>query len=251
MREYLKSGYCVLLCVALAGCGYFDLRPSKTDSASSDASQSGSSASNQDTGLQPDTRPLATTQVYDCNGFEFITRVGPGEMALWLPDKYVVLPQVRSASGALYEEGDISFWSKGDDVMLTIGPQQYMNCQLQPQRAPWEDARRRGVVFRGVGHATGIEPGWQLEISRERQLLFASDYGMQRIVITNPGEKQQGTTRIFQGRSDAHTLSAEIRDHECVDSENAEVLPAEVVVTLDATPYRGCGQYLAYPWQDD
>ena len=35
--------------------------------------------------FHPDERPLAKTLVYDCNGFEFVTRLGPGEMALWLP----------------------------------------------------------------------------------------------------------------------------------------------------------------------
>jgi membrane-bound inhibitor of C-type lysozyme/uncharacterized membrane protein len=243
MRRCWKWLYCAMICVTLPACGAFDLRHVFSDQDEKESA-----------GFQPEERPLATTLVYDCDGFEFVARLGAGEMALWLPDQYVVLSQARSASGTLYEEGDISFWSKGDDAMLTIGAQQYLNCQLQPRRAPWEDARRRGVVFRAVGNAvvedSETAPGWQLEISRERQLLFATDYGMQRIVVQDSGGQQDNATGVYEGRTDAHTLKVDIRNQECVDSLNAEVLPAQVVVTLDATAYRGCGRYLAYPWQD-
>ena len=90
-----------------------------------------------------DQRLLPRTLVYDCSGFEFVTRVGPGEMALWLPGRYLVLSQVRSASGSKYQEGDIVFWSKGDNAMLQLGDVEYPQCRLQPERAPWADARRR------------------------------------------------------------------------------------------------------------
>ena len=38
-----------------------------------------------------DSRPLGKTLVYECLGTEFIARVGPGEMAIWLDDRYLVL----------------------------------------------------------------------------------------------------------------------------------------------------------------
>ena len=111
------------------------------------------SLSADDTSFATEERPLATTLVYSCGDYEFIARLGAGEMALWLEDRYVVLSQVRSASGTLYKEGDISFWSKGSEAMLTVADQIYQNCHLRPERAPWEDARRRGVDFRGAGSA--------------------------------------------------------------------------------------------------
>jgi putative lipoprotein len=233
----MRGLFCVLICLSLPGCGGFgffhEAQPSEH------------------TGYEPEQHPLGTTFVYDCGGYEFIARFGPGEVALWLPEQYVVLPQARSASGTLYEEGDTSFWSKGEDVMVTFGTQQYLNCQVQPQRAAWEDARRRGVVFRAVGNAAGKDPGWQLEINRNQQMLFATDYGMQRIVVENRGEKPTEVTHRFQGSSDSHTLRVEIRDGDCEDTVNKEILPAAAVVTLDATRYQGCGRYLAYPWQDE
>lgn len=196
------------------------------------------------TEFAPEDQPLATTLVYDCNGYDFIARFGPGEVALWLTDKYLVLPSVRSASGALYEEGDVSLWSKGDEAMLTVGEQMYQNCQLQPQRVPWEDARRRGVDFR----ATGNEPGWHLEIQRGRQLLFVFDYGMQRVLVPDPAEASTGSTRSFSGMSNARELQVQIVDQVCVDTMSGESFPAQVVVTFENTRYEGCGQSLDYPW---
>lgn len=234
-------GWCgALLVLALSACSVFDLRHPLADD---------------DARAQSDARPPASTLVYDCNGLEVVARLGAGAMAVWLPERYVVLPQVRSASGTLYEDGDVSFWSKGDDAMLTVGSQQYLNCQLQPQRAPWEDARRRGVAFRAVGAAvvsdTQTHPGWLLEISRERQLLFAGDFGMQRIVVQDQGEPAPGATHSYQGESGAHTLRVAIRDQECVDAGSGEVLPSAVTVTVDGAVYTGCGRFLAYPWQDE
>lgn len=197
-------------------------------------------------GFERDDRPLATTFVYDCNGYEFVARLGPGEMALWLEDRYVVLSQVRSASGALYEEGDTSFWIKGEEAMLTIGQQSYLNCQLMPARVPWEDARRRGVDFR----AQGNEPGWSLEIKRGRQLLFVADYGALRVLVPDPGEVLSGDMRVYAGGTAASALRVEIEEVPCADTMSGDTFPASVVVTLDNTAYSGCGESLDYPWYD-
>ncbi|MEZ5571645.1 MAG: MliC family protein [Halioglobus sp.] len=223
--------YAVLLCIPLAACGGTDARQA--------ASKAGAA-------YQSEALPLATTLVYDCNGFDFIARLGPGEMAVWLPDQYVVLSQVRSASGTTYEEGDITFWRDGENAMLTIADAQYLNCQLQPQRVPWEDARRRGVAFRAIGN----EPGWYIEVRSNHDMLFVSDFGMQRVVIPSQGEERAGDVRVFQGNSDVHTLRLEILEQRCADTMSGEVFPNNAVVTFDSIRYQGCGQFLDYPWQE-
>ncbi len=222
---------CLLLCLSLAGCG---------------AGNAVREVPSQPGDFNPDARPLAKTFVYDCNGYEFIARLGPGEMALWLPDQYVVVSQVRSASGALYEEGDISFWSKGDEAMLTIGDQAYMNCHLQPERVPWEDARRRGVDFRAVGN----EPGWHLEIQEGRQLLLVLDYGMQRILVPDPVMIENDSSRVYQKSDGGRDMQVEIIGQDCVDTMSGEQFPYRVLVSVEHRHYEGCGQYLEYPWED-
>jgi putative lipoprotein len=202
-------------------------------------------AANTDQAFRPDERPLAKTLVYDCNGFEFTARLGPGEMALWLPDRYVVLSQVRSASGTKYQEGDIEFWSKGDEAMLTVGNEQYLNCALVPQRVPWEDARRRGVDFRAVGN----EPGWFLEIQQGKHLLFVGDFGSRRVVTPDPGEQAQDGARTWHAVTESADLKVEVVQETCIDNMSGEQLPDRVTVTLDATVLYGCGRDLENPWQ--
>jgi putative lipoprotein len=221
----------VLVCLSLAACSVGDLRGGPLAGAAD---------------FHPDERPLATTLVYDCNGYDFVARLGPGEMALWLPERYLVLPQVRSASGTLYEEGDVSFWSKGDDAMLTADGQSHQNCYLQPERVPWEDARRRGVDFRAVGN----EPGWYLEVRSGRQLLFVAQEGMLRVMVPDAEDDSVDTERVYHGAADAHNLQVRIEQQPCVDTMSGGTFPDQVLVTLDGTRYQGCGQSLEYPWED-
>mgnify|MGYP000272675929 CR=1 FL=1 len=225
----MKLQFLALLCLSLVACGGQATRWNLVGDAPE---------------LQPDERPLATTLVYDCNGYEFIARLGQGEMALWLPDRYVVLPQRRSASGTLYEEGDTSFWSKGDEAMLTVAEQIYQNCHLAPARVPWEDARRRGVDFRAVGN----EPGWYLEIHSGRQLLFVGEFGAQRVLVPAAVEETVGLVRVYHGATATHDVRIEIVDQPCADSMSGETFPSRVAVTLDSSVYQGCGQHLDYPW---
>ena len=197
-----------------------------------------------------DPRPVGRTLVYECPGdggpgYEFIARLGPGEMAVWLDDRYVVLSQVRAASGVKYVEGDITFWMKGEEAMLTMGAVEQRNCRLNHARVPWEDARRRGVNFRAVGN----EPGWHLEIQQGRQILFVGDYGMERVVVPDPGEERDGPTRIYQASGDGHELRVEVVDEICTDTMKGDSFPSRVTLRLDGTTYWGCGRDLNSPWQ--
>ncbi len=195
--------------------------------------------------FHPDERPLAQTLVYDCNGYDFTARLGPGEMAVWLPDRYVILSQVRSASGTKYEEGDIQFWSKGEEAILSVGNQQYLNCVLTPWRVPWEDARRRGVQFRAVGN----EPGWSLEIQQDRHLLFVGDYGMRRVATPDPGVQVQDDVRRYHAVTESADLKVEISEELCADSMSGEAFPSRVIVMLAGETFYGCGRDLDYPWE--
>jgi membrane-bound inhibitor of C-type lysozyme/uncharacterized membrane protein len=227
----VRSMLCLLLLsTSLAACGGNEVR---------DSAPTGASAS------LKDQLPPSTTLVYDCNGFEFVARLGPGEMALWLPERYLVLSQVRSGSGSKYQEGDIVFWSKGDEAMLSVGNQRYEGCRLRPERAPWEDARRRGVDFRAVGN----EPGWYLEIQRDRQLLFVGDYGGLRLLMPDPGEEVDGPTRSYHAVTAEHELRVEIVDGPCADTMSGESFPSQVLVQVGGRTLSGCGRRLDYPWE--
>jgi membrane-bound inhibitor of C-type lysozyme len=221
-----------LLCTALL-CGFAGMEVSSSDQARPED-------------WQPDRRPLATTLVYECDdGFEFVARLGPGEMAVWLAERYAILSRVPSASGAKYQEGDLVFWSKGDEAMLTVGGDHHRNCRLVPERAPWEDARRRAVDFRAVGQ----EAGWYLEMKRDKQILFVGEYHTLRVLTPWPAEERSGDTLSYHAVTDAHDLLVEIEDEPCTDTMSGERFPSRVTVALDGIIYRGCGRALDHPWE--
>lgn len=184
------------------------------------------------------------TMVWGCGEMEFITRTGPGEMALWLEDRYMVLSQTRSASGARYEEADIIFWNKGSEASLQVGEQQYRQCQQRPARVPWEDARRRGVDFRAVGN----EPGWYLELQEGRQILYVGNYGVDRWLLPTPQPIVADGYREYRV-DDERQLHIRIEDEPCSDSMADEQYPARVLIAVDGRELEGCGEYLDFPWE--
>ncbi|RLQ20268.1 hypothetical protein DWB85_18555 [Seongchinamella sediminis] len=197
------------------------------------------------TGFQPDSRPLARTLVYECTGIEFISRLGPGEMALWLEDRYLVLSQVRAASGTRYEEGDVMFWSRGEEAMLEVDGVRYSDCRLNPSRAPWEDARRRGVEFRAVGN----EPGWHLEVRGQENLLFVGDYGASRLLFSEFDTTEEGGLRHYRAQVNGDSIEVTVNDSPCYDSMSGEQFPCTVELQLNGRSFHGCGRTLDYPWQ--
>ncbi len=189
-------------------------------------------------GWRPDPRPLAKTMVYLCeDGYEFVVRLGPGEMALWAEGDYRVLSQVRSASGVKYREGELVFWMKGEEALLERGSVRHGNCLQDPSRAAWADARRRGVVFRAVGQ----EPGWHLEMHRDGRLHYVGAYGATRIDLEEAQAAEQGGVRVFSGTAGEHFLRGEIHEQHCVDSMSGDGFPSQVILEVDGQQLGGCG----------
>jgi putative lipoprotein len=195
--------------------------------------------------VSADSHPVGKTLVYECTGHEFIARTGPGELAIWLEDRYLILSREYSASGEKYVEGDVTFWSKGDEALLIIGNQTFGDCELAPHRVPWEDARRRGVDFRAVGN----EPGWYLEIQHDRHILFVGDYGMNRALFLSPTQDTVGALTIYTASMDNKELRVEILDELCTDTMKGDTFASQVTVYLDKKNYKGCGNTLTNNWK--
>lgn len=195
--------------------------------------------------FNPDHRPMSQTLVYECTGIEVIARIGPGEMALWLPDRYLVLSQVRAASGTKYAEGDVMFWTKGDELLLEVGPERYTDCVLNRLRAPWEDARRRGVDFR----ASGNEPGWTLEVKEGRQLLYVGDYGANRLLLETPEKIANDAGFTYHASAGDELVEVKVSHLPCTDSMKGTLFPATVELQLNGKYLQGCGMLLEHPWE--
>lgn len=200
-------------------------------------------------------QPVGETFVCDCpapaggKAFSFTVRTGPGELALWLParfadgaadERYLVLGQVRAASGAKYQSDGVTVWNKGGEALLAVGEQTFPGCIERSQRAPWAEARRRGVDFRAVGQ----EPGWHLEIREGERIRFVYDYGEREVVTParEPVEKEGYT--VYHAETKAHDITVTIADEPCTDTMSGERFEAAARVRLDGRTYRGCGRFL-------
>jgi uncharacterized membrane protein len=190
--------------------------------------------------------PPAAAMVFECSdSFSFLARTGPGVITVWLEDRSQVLGQVHSASGSKYEADTTVFWSKGTEATLTVDGQLHSDCQSVPSRVPWEDARRRGVDFR----ATGNEPGWHLEMQRDRQILFVGDYGMNRLLTPWVDAEEDGRGQVYQAVTSGNALRIEIRPDTCADTMADSVFSHTVRLVLDGGELQGCGMWLEHPWE--
>lgn len=72
---------------------------------------------------------MGKTLVFNCQGFELVVRTGRNAITLYLPDRNVVLPQVRAASGVKYEGQGLLFWMKGDEALFEMDGTRHTGCQ--------------------------------------------------------------------------------------------------------------------------
>lgn len=176
---------------------------------------------------------------FDCaNGPSFVMRmVGTDEIELVLTDSIRHLVHERTASGARYSDGRVSVWNKGREASLELSGKTYP-CMEDRARSIREDARARGVEFRGSGN----EPGWVLEVLRDR-VVFAGDYGKSLAITPHPimSIDPTGRTTVYTAVTEAHWLQVRVEDRRCIDSMSGEQYNAQVEVELDDDEYRGCG----------
>ena len=183
------------------------------------------------------------TYVFECDGdYQFPVRIEGDKAWLFLPGKTVNLPQVPAGSGAKYSDGRMTFWSKGGEALLEAADDVRRNCRNNRFLAIWEHAKLNGVDFRAVGN----EPGWHLEISRGRKLIFVSDYGQSRYEFATPEPVNdvKARTGTYRVRNSEHAIEVVISGQSCRDTMRGDPFESTVTVTLDGRSYNGCGKAL-------
>jgi putative lipoprotein len=179
--------------------------------------------------------------VFDCDkNYSFVVQVAGQEAILFLPEKTITLPYVFSASGAKYEKDKVVFWIKGEEAMLEINEQIYKNCINNRRQAIWEEAKLRGVDFRAVGN----EPGWHLEISKDR-IIFVTNYGSEQYEFpaAEPVSDNRAQT-IYQTNNEKTTLEIVLSGKPCLDTMSDDSFETTVVIKLNSREYNGCGRAL-------
>lgn len=192
------------------------------------------------TGTPPHARPALQAHAWQCDdGTRLVTRNRPAAIELHIGTAITTLPRMPAASGARYAGAGISFWSKGSSATLERSPAAAIACnEIRTQSLP-EDARVRGLGFRG----TGNEPGWLLEIGPGNSALFEDRYGSVRLTFADlqqHGATTAGTT-VYSGESGRHRLRVVLKRQTCADSMSGDVFPAMVEVEIDGERRSGCG----------
>lgn len=191
--------------------------------------------------MQPVT--AAVSRVFQCGDFTFGTRTGIGEIALYLPSGMTVLSQVRAASGVRYQEGDILFWMKGEQAMLSFDGTLYSQCQRNVEREARDPVERRPVDFRAVGH----EPPWLLEIVGDHNINLITEYGQKRLQLPNPQKTSSSATVSYRASDEENRLAVRLTETRCADTMADKTWPYSVSVWWNSRHYTGCGQYLLKP----
>ncbi len=161
---------------------------------------------------------------------------------LFFSGRKLVLPIARSASGARYaDERGNEFWTKGDQGTLALMGEEKRDCAITQNVSPWEAAKARGAVFRGIGQ----EPGWWVEIgSGDSPPLHAElDYGERKLDVA----KTQGisSTHGYGGQLDDGTaVVLRTWPEPCSDAMSGERFDNRAELTVGDKTYRGCGAYL-------
>jgi putative lipoprotein len=103
-----------------------------------------------------------------------------------------------------------------------------------------EDARVRGVVYRGLGN----EPGWVLEVGPASRLSWTTNFGQDRYDFeqAQSANAPDGTS-VYTAQKDEVTLKATVKAERCVDDGEVEF---DHVVTVESggRTFRGCGTRL-------
>lgn len=151
------------------------------------------------------------------------------------------LPQVMSASGAKYDDGSVSFWTKGDNAMFERKGSAMVNCRENRARSLAADARARGVAYRGLGN----EPGWVIEISPPDRIVFNTSYGQERHAFdgaTLTGDTASGAE--YRAANGDVQIAVTVTREPCQDDMAGTAFDHSFVVLFGGRTYRGCGRDL-------
>ena len=148
------------------------------------------------------------------------------------------LPQVISASGAKYDDGSVSFWTKGGTAMFQRKGGAVVNCRDNRARSLVADARVRGVAYRGQGN----EPGWVLEISPPDRIRFDTNFGEERHAFegaTVTGDVASGAE--YRAANGDVQIAVTVTQEPCQDDMAGTKFDYSFVVQFGGRTYRGCG----------
>ena len=200
------------------------------------------------------TAPLLPSQLFPGEAEQFeawrcsseqdlVTAFGEHEMRLWSAHGAYRLPPAVVASGARYQRGDLSFWSKGGEATVESANGR-LECSAAMARTSLTREQRPGVMF----HGRGNEPGWNVNLAHAvPELTLVLDYGMREMTLpyrVTVMDNAHGRVALVSAEPQ-QPFELHLEARACFDDMSGEPFPARVTLNVEGNTYRGCGQGIA------
>ncbi|SEL59380.1 COG3650 family protein [Halomonas daqiaonensis] len=180
---------------------------------------------------------------------DLITATTEEELRLWSAHGAYRLPPAVVASGTRYQQGELSFWHKGDEAVVESATGR-LDCNRDLSQDVLTRRQRPGTMF----HARGNEPGWVVNLGSDRpEVSLLLDYGERELTLpyrVTTLDNDEGRMILASGRADT-PFELRLEARACFDSMSGQPFPARVTLTIDGEQYRGCGQGIAPATQTD
>ena len=172
-----------------------------------------------------------------------VTAVNDDNLRLWSLHGAWRLPEAVVASGARYQDGEISFWNRGDQAQVET-PRGQLQCQQGLVREASTRANHPGVMFLGRGN----EPGWSIELAHDAPVMtWTTAYGTETQTLpymVSVMDNEAGRV-VIENANAEHFFRVRIEAGACFDDMKGQPYPARVTLTIDGEQYNGCGQGIA------
>ncbi|WP_404376754.1 MliC family protein [Vreelandella aquamarina] len=184
-------------------------------------------------------------QAWNCQpaNQDLVTAVNGEELRLWSLHGAWRLPQAVVASGARYQEGEISFWNRGEQAQIET-PRGQLQCQQGIHRDIATRASHPGVMFL----ARGNEPGWSIELANDTPVMtWTTAYGSETTTMpymVSVMDNEAGRV-VIENANAEEFFRVRIESGACFDDMSGEPYPARVTLTIGGEQYKGCGQGIA------
>lgn len=187
-----------------------------------------------------------------CDGQDAMeTRLLDATLWLQLPGSqdWLLLPQARAASGALYSNAQgTSFWNRGDRARIATPQKTWADCQLihvgppgsTPTYIPGTNHSPDALILK----ASGQNPSWQLEVRQRGDALLTQHFGTRQMNFSNIRQVQQNPLERRYEMQDAqgNMANLQVENLLCIELGSGEPFPHRVLVEYLNQEYRGCGQ---------
>lgn len=109
------------------------------------------------------------------------------------------------------------------------------------QGSPWDQAKARGVGFRGIG----TEPGWMVEVGTgEAPALHAAlDYGERKVDVARM-QALSGILGYAGATADGIEVKLHLQREDCSDGMSDQTYPVSARLSVGDGTYQGCGRFL-------